>query len=190
MVMAAAVVLLVAGSAKTVQPAPVAETLAELWRRVGAQLRGSWSLLFGRLLGGFEIGLAVAIVIERSAVPAVALSVFAVGLAAAGVVGIAGTSKVPCACFGRSNRFLGWPQVLQLPLWVAASWGVTRDASLLGEGVGPGLGLFMLACCAVVSTALLVVRLWRLMYPIAHHRRTVLNKPLVGSVSVPEGSAW
>ena len=67
MVMGAATVLLVAGSAKIVQPAPVAATLAELWQAIGGRPRGSGWQFSGRLLGVFEVVLACVIVIERSA---------------------------------------------------------------------------------------------------------------------------
>ena len=67
--------------------------------------------------------LAVVIVTERSAAAAIALLLFAVGLAVAGVIGIASAGRVSCSCFGRSDRALGWPQVLQLPLWAAAAVG-------------------------------------------------------------------
>ena len=122
MVMGAATVLLVAGSAKIVQPAPVAATLAELWQAIGGRPRGSGWQFSGRLLGVFEVVLACVIVIERSAAAALALLLFAVGLAVVGVVGIASTSKVSCACFGWSDRTLGWPQIL-LNSASGAGWG-------------------------------------------------------------------
>ena len=190
MVMGAATVLLVAGSAKIVQPAPVAATLAELWQAIGGRPRGSGWQFSGRLLGVFEVVLACVIVIERSAAAALALLLFAVGLAVVGVVGIASTSKVSCACFGRSDRTLGWPQILQLPLWVAAAWGVAQDQSLFGEGTRPEVGLFMLACCAVLSTTLVVTRLWRKVHTIAFHRRTVFAHPFAARASDPEASVW
>ncbi len=34
-------------------------------------------------------------------------------------------TAVPCACFGASERQLGWGQVAALPLWLAAAWSVT-----------------------------------------------------------------
>ena len=190
MVLGAGAILLVAGSAKVVQPAPVATMLAQLCQTIRGRTCGPGSPFIGRLLGVFEVVLAGVIVIERSAAAAVALLVFAVGLAAAGVVGIASSGEVSCACFGRSDRVLGWPQILQLPLWSAAAWGVARDASLLGEAARPDLGLLMLACCAALSTSWLVARLWWRVYPIARHRRAVLADPLAAPASDPVGSAW
>ena len=107
MVMGAATVLLVAGSAKIVQPAPVAATLAELWQAIGGRPRGSGWQFSGRLLGVFEVVLACVIVIERSAAAALALLLFAVGLAVVGVVGIASTSKVSCAVLVGRTELLG-----------------------------------------------------------------------------------
>ncbi len=190
MVLAAATTLLVAGSTKLVQPKPVATTLAEMCRTVRGRACGPESPLLGRLLGGIEVGLAIVIAVGRSTPAAIALLVFAFGLAFAGVVGIASHGKVSCACFGRSDRALGWPQIIQLPLWAAAAWSVGQDPLLFGDTTRSDMGLLMLACCSALSTAWLVARLWHEVYPVARHRRADLGGPVAVRASDQVGSAW
>ena len=170
-VIAAASVLLFSGSSKIVQPDPITSTLAMLWNTVTGRARQSGSPLLGRLLGAGEIGLAAAIVLDRSRATAAVLALFALALAAAGAIGVLSGDKLPCACFGKSDRSLGYPHVLQFPLWMAAAWSVTLEASLFSAGTRLEQGLAVLGVCAFVSTAFQTARLWRAVYPIARRRR-------------------
>lgn len=170
-VMTAASILLVSGSSKLVRPHPIASTLAMLWNTVTGQAREAAPPMLGRLLGVGEIGLAAVTVVERSPATAAALALFAVGLAAAGVIGVMSDRELPCACFGGSARSLGYPHIVQLPLWLVVAWWVARDAELFGSGAGLEQGLAMLAVCALASATFQVSRLWHAVYPIARRRR-------------------
>ena len=189
-VMAAACVLLLAGSAKIVQPRPIASTVASLWNAVTGQARPPASPLAGRLLGAGEVALAAAAVLWRSRAAATALLLFAAGLSVAGLIGVLAGRELPCACFGKSERALGYPHMLQLPLWVVAAWSVTRDASLFGGASVTEQGLAMLASCAALVAAFQVVRLWSTVYPMARRRRLRARQT---SLPVPGGagaSTW
>ena len=170
-VMTSASILLVSGSSKLVWPHPIASTLAMLANTVTGRARQAAPPMLGRLLGVGEIGLVAATVLARSPATAAALALFALGLAAAGVIGVMSEGKLPCACFGRSGRSLGYPHIVQLPLWLVVAWGVTRDPVLFGGGAGLEQGLAMLAVCAMASTTFHVARLWHAVYPIARQRR-------------------
>src|SRR5260370_35535792 len=52
---------------------------------------------------------------------------------------------VPCACFGASQRKLGWPQLLALPVWLFSAW-----ATLHIPSVSPRERLANLACTIIV----------------------------------------
>jgi hypothetical protein len=56
--------------------------------------------------------------------PAALFAVLGVAFAAAGLRAIGSRTEIPCACFGVSERRLGWPQVAALPLWLLAVWSV------------------------------------------------------------------
>lgn len=188
-VMAAGSVLLVGGSSKVVWPRPIASTLAMLWNTVTGQAREAAPFL-GRLLGIGEIGLAAATVVHRSHATAAALALFAVGVSVAGMIGVLSVRRLPCACFGRSDRSLGYPHILQFPLWSAVAWGVAREASLFGEGTRPEQGLAMLAVCAIVSTAFQAARLWRAVYPIARQRRRRTAEATGFPIAGAGSSSW
>jgi hypothetical protein len=56
--------------------------------------------------------------------PAALFAVLGTAFAAAGLRAIGSRTEIPCACFGVSERKLGWPQVAVLPLWLLAAWSV------------------------------------------------------------------
>lgn len=56
--------------------------------------------------------------------PATLFAVLGAAFAAAGLRAIGSRTEIPCACFGISERRLGWPQVAALPLWLLAAWSV------------------------------------------------------------------
>ncbi len=170
-VMGSASILLLTGSSKLVRPSPIAATLAMLWNTVTGQDREAAPPMLGRLLGVGEMGLAAATVVGRSPATAVALALFAIGLAGAGVIGVMSDGKLPCACFGASDRSLGYPHILQLPLWLVTAWAVTGDPALFGTGAGLEQGLAMLAVCAIASTAFHVAKMWHAVYPIVRQGR-------------------
>ena len=186
--MAGASVLLIGGTSKVVQPGPIALTLALLWNRATGQAREAGSPLLGRLLGAVEIVLAAAMVLHRSWATGAVLALFALGLSAAGAIGVMSGGGLPCACFGKSDRALGYPHILQFPLWLAAAWSVAREPWLLGAGTGIEQGLAMLAACAAFSTAFQVARMWRAAYPMARQRRRRAVEP-AASISADAGAA-
>ena len=168
-VIATASTLIVAGSAKIVSPDAIAVTL-QMLLRVNAGLGPSSWRRVGRLIGIVEVGLATAIVVVRAPVTAAALAAFSVGLAAAGAAGISGGTSIPCACFGKSSRTLGWPHVAQLPLWLAAAWCVSRPPLLFGMGTRTEQALAALAVCVCASTVLQVGRLAAAVGPLTRRR--------------------
>ena len=189
-VMAAACVLMLAGSAKVVQPRPIASTMASLWNVVTGQARPPAPPLVGRLLGAGEFGLAAAAVLGRSRVAASALLLFAVGLSVAGLIGVLAGRELPCACFGKSERALGYPHMLQLPLWMVAAWGVARDASLFGGAAALEQSLAMFASCAALVAAVQVVRLGRAVYPMARRRRLRARETNLSMAAGAGASTW
>lgn len=183
-VMTSAAILLLSGSFKLVRPYGIASTLTMLWNAMTGQARQAAPPMLGRLLGVGEIGLAAATVLARSPATAAVLALFAVSLAVAGLLGLMTDGELPCACFGRSDRSLGYPHILQLPLWLVAAWGVTRDPALFGSGDGFEQGLAMLAVCAVASTTFHVARLWLAVHPIVRQRR----RRTAAAAAVPAGA--
>ena len=169
---AAATLLVVSGLVKIASPAPIAATLASLWSQATGHLAPADPLWLGRLLGLAEVGLAVWITLGRSTHAAVALGVFAAGLATAGLMGALGSSAIPCGCFGGHQRSLGYAHALQLPLWVVAAWSVTRRTGPMAPLVAR---LAMLGVCAAVATSFHVTRAWVALAPAARRRRQTLD---------------
>lgn len=189
-VMAGASVLLIAGAAKVAQPGPIASTLALLWNRATGQVREAASPWLGRLLGAVEVALAGAMVLHRTWATGAILALFALGLSAAGAVGVMSGGGLPCACLGKSDRALGYPHILQLPLWLAAAWGVAREPWLFGAGTRLEQGLAMLAACAASAAAFQVARMWRAVYPMARRRRHRAVEPAVSTGAGTGASSW
>ena len=189
-VMAGASILLLGGSAKIVQPRPIAGTLALLWNRATGQARAPGPPLLGWLLGVGEVALAATVVLHRSWTAGAALALFAVGLSAAGAIGVMSGGRLPCACFGRADRALGYPHVLQLPLWMAVAWSVAREPRLLDAGTRLEQGLAMLGACAAFSAAFQVARMWRAVYPMARQRRRRAAEPAVSVAAGAGASSW
>ena len=79
--------------------------------------------------------------------------------------------RLPCACFGKSGRVLGYWHILQFPLWMAAAWCVTRDPWLFDTGTRLEQNLVMLAACAGLTTAGHLAVMWRAVHPLARARR-------------------
>lgn len=88
--------------------------------------------------------------------PATLFAVLGAAFAAAGLRAMGSRTEVPCACFGISERKLGWPQVAALPLWLIAAWSVTDlPAFGLRARLETGAAAMVLL---TVSRALSVVR--------------------------------
>ena len=166
---AAAALLLVSGMAKVSDPGPISETLAALWGRVTHRPRAVASSLPGRALGVGEVGLAAFILLGRSPAAGAALALFGAGVAVAGLIGALGRGELPCACFGRHGRRLGYPHALQFPLWAGAAWCVARDPAIGGDDLGGRTA--MLAAAAAVAATFLVIRMWTKLVPLARDRR-------------------
>ena len=188
--MSAASVLLLGGSSKIVRPLPITTTLVMLWNTVTNQARVVGSPRLGRILGVGEVGLAAVIVTARSWTAGLVLVLFAIGLSIAGLIGVLSGGKLPCACFGKGDRPLGYAHVLQLPLWIFAAWGVAREAALFDGGTRLEQALAMLAVCVAFSTAFQVTRAWRAVYPIARERRRRSAEPPGSSIAGARASSW
>ena len=189
-VIGAASVLLLSGSSKVARPRPIAATLVMLWNTATRQARSAASPRLGLMLGVAEVGLAAVVATVRSWPAGVVLVLFAVGLAAAGVMGVLSGGKVPCACFGKGDRTLGYGHILQLPLWIFAAWAVAQGGTLFGAGTRLEQALATLAVCAACSTALSVARAWRAVYPIARQRRRSAASAAVPPPAGAGASAW
>ncbi len=189
-VMAGALVLLLGGFSKIVQPRPIAGTLASLWNRVTGQAHAGGSPVLGWLLGAGEVVLAAAMVLHRSWTTGAALALFALGLSAAGTIGVMSGERLPCACFGKSDRALGYPHIVQLPLWLAVAWSVAREPWMFDAGTGLKQGLAMLAACAACSTAVQVASMWRAVFPMALQRRRRALEPADSLGRAAGGSSW
>ena len=182
--------LLLSGSSKVAQPRPITTTLVMLWNTATGQARSAASPRLGLLLGVGEMGLGAVVATVRSRPAGLVLVLFAVGLSAAGVMGVLSGGKVPCACFGSNDRTLGYGHILQLPLWIFAAWAVAQDPALFGAGTRLEQALAMLAVCAACSTALLVARAWRAVYPMARQRRRSAASAAVLPPAGAGPSAW
>ena len=182
-VLTAAALLLVGGLGKVADPGPVTGTLVELWTRATGGSRPVGSTLPGRALGVGEVGLAVLVVLARSSAAGVALALFGAGVAVAGLMGALGRGELPCACFGRHGRRLGYAHALQFPLWAAAAWCVARE-----PGIGDSLAerAAMLAVAAAAVAAFFVARMWTKLAPLARDRR----RPGDGLDGRAGGLAW
>lgn len=190
-VLAASAVLLVSGLVKVVSPGPITGTLAALWSRATGRPGRSRPLVLGRMLGLVEVGLAAWIALARSVPAALAVGVFALGLAAAGVIGARGADDLPCACFGGHDRSLGYLHVAQLPLWVAAAWCVQARTDLAADLDGR---LAMLAAAAALASGFHVARMWTALAPTARGRRQAAAERLLDPAASTGprlgGSSW
>lgn len=61
-----------------------------------------------------------------SYLPSALFAVLGAVFAGAGAWSLLTGKAVACACFGASERRLGWPQLAALPLWLLAAWSVVR----------------------------------------------------------------
>ena len=168
-VAAAGTVLLVSGFVKIALPGPITATLVLLWNQVSGDLKESEKSIMGRALGLTEVGLAVFVLMGRSLESAIALVVFAVGLAGAGLVGALGGRELPCACFGGNHRTLGYSHVLQFPLWAVAAWCAASSGGAVGSGLGERTAL--LVGCIAAASAVHIARMWVAVSPITRQRR-------------------
>ena len=78
--------------------------------------------------------------------PAALFAVLGVAFATAGARAMQSRAEVACACFGTSERRLGWPQLAGLPLWLLAAWSVIHM---------PAFGLRERLGCAAAAIVLL-----------------------------------
>jgi hypothetical protein len=87
-----------------------------------------------------ELGTVLAVLAGTPpAVPLVLFVALGVGLAGVATWSLATRRNVACACFGASERPLGWRQLVALPLWLAAGWSTT---ALPHSGVRQRLAIF------------------------------------------------
>lgn len=189
-VMAAATVLLSAGAVKLVSPQPITTTLTMLGSALLPRAQSPLPSILGRLLGATEIGLAATAVSARSAAAAAALALFGLALAGAGAAGVCSKGGIPCACFGKSTRSLGWAHIVQLPLWIVAAWGVSREPALLGDRTPIEQVLFMLAVCAALCATVPVLRLMVNIAPLARQRRRRAADIAVAKAAGPGAFSW
>lgn len=122
-VLAALAVLIRSGLAKIRTPAPLAATLSELG------MPPDVARVAAVLVPVCELAAVASLVAGASSVAAFLLAMLGVSFAVAAVVSKLTRQAVRCACFGASERNLGWPQLLALPLWFFSAWAVMHVPS-------------------------------------------------------------
>jgi hypothetical protein len=138
---AAAAVLLNAGVAKLVSPAPLGRALREVLPANAPVLdRLAGTRAFGRLVGAAEIAAALGLLLAATRVPAAfATALLGGAFAALGTAGLLRRSVKPCGCFGMagkqrlgaSNIVLGLALILLAPLNAVAAAGDAYEQSIV-----------------------------------------------------------
>jgi Methylamine utilisation protein MauE len=120
LVVAGCAVLTWAGLEKARDRQPLASTARALGLPSGVATSGA------TIVPLVELGTVLAVLAGAPpAVPFVLFVALGVGFAGAAAWSMATRRNVACACFGASERRLGWPQLVSLPLWLAAAWSTT-----------------------------------------------------------------
>lgn len=94
-------------------------TFMDVLRQLGIKYaRAGWLVV-----AAAELAAAVSLSLPVAPyIPALGVLLLGLAFAAAGVRAITVGKSIECACFGEgSQRFLGWRQLLYLPLWVLAA---------------------------------------------------------------------
>jgi hypothetical protein len=73
-----------------------------------------------------ELGTVLAVLAGLSYLPSALFAVLGVVFAATGAWSLLAGKALSCACFGASERRLGWPQLAALPLWLLVAWSAVR----------------------------------------------------------------
>ncbi len=144
-VLAASAVLIWSGLEKLRNPSPLAATLSQLGMpRYPARI-------VAVLVPFCELGTVTCLVARASSyVTAFLLAMLGLSFTAAAIISKLTGKAVPCACFGASQRKLGWPQMLALPLWLFSAWATLH----IIPSVSPRERLVSLACTIVVLSGL------------------------------------
>jgi hypothetical protein len=87
-----------------------------------------------------------------SEIPAALVAALGTAFAVAGVLALRTRTAISCACFGASERSLGWAQVAALPLWLGAAWSVTQMPAYSPRA--------RLESCLVTIASLAAIRAW------------------------------
>lgn len=143
LVVAACAVLTWAGLEKARDRQPLASTIRALGLPSGTATAGATIVPLAELLTVLAI-LAGA----PPVVPRVLLVALGVGFAAVAAWSLATRRNVACACFGASQRPLGWRQFVALPLWLAAAWST---GTLPHTGVRQRLVIFTTGMLALTA---------------------------------------
>jgi len=173
----AATLLVVSGAAKASRPEPIASTISALGVSVARPVA------IGRALGMFELGLAFLIVLVRSVWVGLAVGLFGLVVAGAGLIALRSGSEIPCNCFGESSKPLGKRQLLQLPAWLVVAWSASVEPSAFASAATERLAV--LAGCVLVASALLHRKLLAATNSLARRRRA-----LPVSLWSPGGHSW
>lgn len=139
--------LINAGVAKLVAPAPLLQAVAEL---VSVPRRGAGELLV-RWLGAAELAVAIALLVRPVRSPAgVAAALLGLCFAAAGLLGVLRGASVPCGCFGGAGRQpLGWANV-GFGAVLGAAWPVNALSWRLPS---PGYQAVVVALASIATAA-------------------------------------
>ena len=144
-------ILLWAGIDKLRNPQPLAETVGRL-TDAGSDSR---LRLVARGLGGTEVAAAFLVVTRPVPWLGEGLTVaLAVVFALAGVRALLLRERVKCACFLGASTILGRPQLLLLPVWVAAA----AVSGFTGSDAGGSGSLFAMLLLTCLLRAMVLVR--------------------------------
>lgn len=156
-VLAVAALLVVAGIAKVVDPAPLAANLRSVLPV--SLLEPAWSTI-GRVLGGLELAIALAMVIPRTQREG-ALGVVALGTAIVVWVLLARFRRAaePCGCFGRASTHpLGWRNIVVAAIFIAVGCATVLAGPSRGYSTEWPLALLVLSGLSLVVVMALSAR--------------------------------
>lgn len=143
--------LLWAGLGKLNNPAPLANVIA----RLGVAHRFAGTASIGLVV--VELATVLVIVSGISAsLSSALLAILGLLYAGAGAWNLLSGKDLACACFGASERQLGWPQLALLPVWLFAAWSATRlpEGSHVVRFSIAGAGLALMAVFFFVAVHL------------------------------------
>lgn len=142
-------VFLVSGLSKMVTPNSIRATI------LGLGGGSATARVLGSSVTVVELSVAGLLSITSTAPFGLAIATVAfLTFAVTGLVALRRPQKIRCACFGSSSTYLGWRQVISLPVWltmVAAAGSAGFRGSVSGQV--PLLAVGLAACWALAGTA-------------------------------------
>ena len=142
-------VFLVSGLSKMAQPNAIRSTI------LGLGGGAATARVLGSTVTVVELSVAGLLSITTTAPFGLASAPVAfLSFAVTGLVALRRPQKIRCACFGSSSTYLGWRQVISLPVWLSIV-AAAGSAGFMGSVSGqvPLLAVGLAACWALAGTA-------------------------------------